>query len=84
MIYMDRVNTVARKWSHILSDTDSVEELEVFRKRIGAPSSALQRSSKRPHLDVYGRPKQRALTLADRVFENTLALVRWERAGRPA
>lgn len=86
MIYMDRVNSVAPKWSHVMSDTNSVEELEAFRRRVGAPPSALQLPPKasRPHLDIYGGPKRRALELADRVFPNTMAMVRWERAGRPA
>ena len=84
MIYMDRVNSKAPKWSHVMSDRNDVAELEAFRCRIGAPASALQLPPKcsRPHLDIYAGPKRRALKLADRVFENTFAMVRWDRSQR--
>lgn len=82
MILIDRKNNVNPKWSHVLSDTDNIEELEAFRVRIGAPKSSGQYRKKPPHLDVWGGPKQRALAAADKVFDTTLALMRWRRSNR--
>jgi hypothetical protein len=81
VILIDRENTIAPRWSHVVSDTNDVAELEAFRKRVGAPPSALQRHpGKRPHLDLRGRPRDRAIAITDdpnvRVFETTMAMVR--------
>lgn len=78
---MDRENLFARGWSHVLSTTGDVAELEAFRRRVGAPAAALQLGNARwPHLDLRDGP--RALALADpdvRVFEDSRELVRFVR-----
>lgn len=76
---MDRENALARGWSHVLSTTDDVAELERFRQRIGAPPQALQLGNpRRPHLDVKLEPRERALADAGvRVFERTSHLLRY-------
>lgn len=84
MIYMDRINSMAPSWSHVLSDApttrEQIAELEAFRKKCGAPSSALQLPPKASsvHLDLMRGPRARALTLADIVLEDTRAMVIWE------
>ncbi len=84
MIVMDRENTMARGWSHVLSTTNDVAELERFRKRVGAPREALQLDNLRwPHLDLKLEPRARALAAADvRVFERTSDLLRFLQALR--
>jgi len=86
VIVMDRENALARGWSHVLSTTNDVAELERFRKRVGAPPQALQLgNARRPHLDLKLRPRE--LALADpevRVFERTSDLLRFLKgAGEP-
>lgn len=81
MIAMDRENLFARGWSHVVSTTHDVAELEAFRIRVGAPPPALQLSNPRwPHLDLRDEPRLRALEAEDvRVFESTLDLVKFMR-----
>jgi hypothetical protein len=79
MILMDRVNLMAPRWSHVHSDAQSLEgqerELRKFAWSVGAPVSSFQRGSWL-HLDVCGKPRQRALTMPGvRVFESTRELV---------
>ncbi|HEU5359099.1 MAG TPA: DUF4031 domain-containing protein [Gemmatimonadales bacterium] len=78
MLLMDRENLLARGWSHVVSDTDDLAELEELRVRVGAPPRALQfGDGHRPHLDLKLEPRERAL--ADpgvRVFDRTRDLVR--------
>jgi hypothetical protein len=77
MLLMDRENALARGWSHVVSDSDDLAELEEFRVRMGAPPRALQfGDGHRPHLDLKLEPRERAL--ADpgvRVFERTRDLI---------
>ena len=82
MIVMDRENAVARGWSHVLSTTNDVAELERFREHVGAPRQALQLGNSRyPHLDLKLEPRDRALAdPAVRVFERTSDLLRFLRA----
>ena len=62
MIVLDRRNLFAPGWSHAVSTTGSVEELEAFRRRIDAPARALQLGNPAwPHLDLAGIYRQRAL-----------------------
>ena len=79
MIVMDRENLTARGWSHVLSTTGDVEELEAFRKRVGAPPQALHLENRRwPHLDLKLEPRDRALAAPDvRVFERTSEMLRY-------
>ena len=79
MIVMDRENTMARGWSHVLSTTNDLEELDRFRIRVGAPRQALHGSNPRwPHLDLKLEPRDRALADPEvRVFERTADLLRF-------
>ncbi len=82
MIVMDRENLHAPGWSHVLSTTNDLEELEAFRERVGAPPPALQlRNPHRPHLDLKGEPRDRALGYFDiLIFDRTTEMVRFLRA----
>lgn len=82
MIVMDRENLYAPGWSHVLSTTNDLDELEAFRRRVGAPPEALHLSNGRwPHLDLKLDPRERALAAPDvRVFERTPDMIRFLRA----
>jgi hypothetical protein len=84
MLVMDRENLWAPGWSHVLSTTDDVAELEAFRLRVGAPPEALQHLGHRwLHLDLKGLPRDRALASAEvRVFERSAEMIRFLRAER--
>jgi hypothetical protein len=83
MIVMDRVNLFAREWSHVVSSSNDITELEAFRLRVGAPPAALQVRNRRwPHLDLRDAPRETALGLADVVVESTAELIRYVRAVR--
>ena len=79
MIVMDRQNAVAPGWSHVLSTTNDVDELDRFRRRVGAPRQALQLSNPRwPHLDLKLEPREQALADPEvRVFERTSDMLRY-------
>ena len=81
MIVMDRENRYAPGWSHVLSTTNDLQELEAFRIRVGAPPQALHLGNRRwPHLDLKLEPRERALAFPDvRVFERTSDLLRYLR-----
>jgi hypothetical protein len=81
VIVMDRENLYAPGWSHVLSTTNEIAELEEFRKRVGAPPEALHRGSRRwPHLDLKLTPRDRALSDPTvRVFERTSEMLRYLR-----
>jgi hypothetical protein len=81
MIVMDRENLYAPGWSHVLSTGNDVEELESFRKRVGAPPEALHLGNRRwPHLDLKLEPRERALTSPEvRVFARTSDMIRFLR-----
>jgi hypothetical protein len=82
VIVMDRENAVAPGWSHVLSTTNDLAELEAFRIRVGAPPQALHLGNRRwPHLDLKLEPRALALTLPEvRVFERTAEMLRYLRA----
>jgi hypothetical protein len=84
VIVMDRDNLWAHGWSHVLSATNDIVELEAFRERVGAPPQALQLNNRRwPHLDLKLEPRDRAL--ADptvRVFDRTADMLRFLKALR--
>ena len=84
MIVMDRENAVAAGWSHVLSTTNDVAELDRFRERMGAPRQALQLGNRRwPHLDLKLEPRERALADPEvRVFERTSDMLRYLKALR--
>ena len=84
MIVMDRENLLARGWSHVVSTTSDVSELEAFRLRVGAPPAALQLANPRwPHLDLRGESRERALACGDIVIvERTSDLIRYVRGVR--
>jgi hypothetical protein len=81
VIVMDRENLYAPGWSHVLSTTNDLDELEAFRARVGAPPQALHLGSRRwPHLDLKLEPRDRALASPDvRVFERTPEMIRFLR-----
>lgn len=87
MIVMDRENLHAPGWSHVLSTTDDLDELDAFRLRVGAPRQALH-LGRWPHLDLKVEPRDRALVAPEvRVFERTSDMLRYLkslRAGRQA
>jgi hypothetical protein len=77
VIVMDRENPLAKGWSHALSSTGDLDELERFRIRVGAPAQALH-LGRWPHLDLKLEPRE--LALADpevRVFERTSDMLRF-------
>ena len=78
MIVMDRANALAPGWSHVLSTTNDLGELDAFRVRVGAPRQAFHLKGRRPHLDLKERPRELALRQPDvRVFERTSDLLRF-------
>jgi hypothetical protein len=81
VIVMDRENLHAPGWSHVLSTTNDLDELEAFRERVGAPLHALHLGNRRwPHLDLKLAPRDRALASPDvRVFERTADMIRFLR-----
>jgi hypothetical protein len=87
VIVMDRENLMARGWSHVLSTTDDLAELEAFRQRVGAPRQALHAGNRWTHLDLKLEPRDRALAdPAVRVFERTADMLRFLKgvqAGEP-
>ena len=77
MIVMDRENTMAKGWSHVVSTTNDLEELDRFRIRVGAPPQALH-LGKRPHLDLKLEPRERGLADPEvRVFARTADMLRY-------
>ena len=77
MIVMDRENPMAKGWSHVLSSTNDLDELERFRVRIGAPRQALH-LGRWPHLDLKLEPRDRALVDPEvRVFDRTSDMLRF-------
>ncbi|MGB7212944.1 MAG: hypothetical protein WBC97_09960 [Gemmatimonadales bacterium] len=84
MLLMDRENLLARGWSHVVSDTDDLTELEELRVRVGAPPRALQfGDGHRVHLDLKLEPRERALVDPEvTVFERTRDLIQHLQAQR--
>jgi len=83
MIVMDRENSLARGWSHVLSTTDDLAELDEFRRRVGAPREAFHLRGRRPHLDLKLEPRERALLEPDvLVFDRTSDMLRYLKALR--
>jgi hypothetical protein len=77
VIVMDRENLHAPGWSHVLSTTDDLDELDAFRLRVGAPRQALH-LGRWPHLDLKLEPRDRALVAPEvRVFERTSDMLRY-------
>ena len=84
MILMDRDNLLAPGWSHVVSSSHDIEELERFRIEVGAPPPALQLKNPRwPHLDLKDLPRELALARPDvTVFDTTRDLIRYVRRPR--
>jgi hypothetical protein len=84
VIVMDRENLYAPGWSHVLSTSNDVAELEAFRELVGAPRQALHLGTRRwPHLDLKLEPRARALASPDvRVFERSADMIRFLRQTR--
>jgi hypothetical protein len=82
VIVMDRENPMAKGWSHVLSSTNDLDELERFRVRVGAPPQALH-LGRWPHLDLKLQPRELALIdPAVRVFDRTSDMLRFLKAAR--
>ena len=78
MIVMDRENALAHGWSHVLSTTNDLGELDEFRRRVGAPREAFHLRGRRPHLDLKLEPRERALREPDvMVFDRTADMLRY-------
>lgn len=78
MLLMDRVNLLVPGYSHVLSSSNDIGELEEFRIRVGAPPRALHFREARPHLDLKLEPREQALVdPAVRVFESTRELIQY-------
>jgi len=76
MLLMDRHNLLAPEWSHVVSTTDDVAELEALRIRVGAPPPAFSHTGRRPHLDLKWEAPDRALVDPQvRVFDTTRQLL---------
>ena len=84
MIVMDRENLHAPGWSHVLSTTNDLGELDAFRILVGAPRQALHLGKGHwPHLDLKLEPRERALASPEvRVFERTSEMLRYLKALR--
>jgi len=84
VIVMDRENLHAPGWSHVLSTTNDLSELDAFRILVGAPRQALHLGKGRwPHLDLKLEPRERALASPEiRVFERTSEMLRYLKALR--
>lgn len=81
MLLMDRENLLVPGYSHVLSSSNDIGELEELRERVGAPPRALHLRDARPHLDLKLDPRERALAdSAVRVFESTRELINYWRA----
>ena len=91
---MDRENLSAPGWSHVLSTTNDVAELDRFREQVGAPPQALQlgNAAIRTWISSSSRASWRWRTREVRVFERTRTcfvsglgtprIGRWGRRGR--
>jgi hypothetical protein len=82
MILMDRENLLAPGWSHVLSSSNDLAELDALRRRVGAPRQAFHLGDgSRPHLDLKLEPRERAMADPEvRVFESTRELIRFWQA----
>lgn len=82
MLVMDRDNLYAPGWSHVLSTTNHLGELEAFRVCVGAPAGALHISNRGvPHLDLKLAPRDHALASPQvRIFERTSAMLKYLRS----
>lgn len=81
MLLMDRENLYAPGWSHVLSSTNDLAELDRLRARVGAPPQALHARDGHPHLDLKLVPRELALLDPEvTVFPSTRAMLRyWHR-----
>jgi hypothetical protein len=83
MIVMDRENALAPGWSHVLSTSNDLGELDEFRRRVGAPREAFHLRGRRPHLDLKLEPRERALREPRViVFDRTSDMLRYLKALR--
>jgi len=65
VIVMDRENAMARGWSHVLSTTNDLTELERFRIKVGAPRQALQAGKDAPEDPLYDAAEMDGIVSAD-------------------
>ena len=78
---MDRENLMVPGWSHVLSSTNDLAELEALCLRLGVPKRAIHHSGNRPHVDL--KLWARDLAMHDpeiTVYETTRELLKaWKR-----
>ncbi|HWA14840.1 MAG TPA: hypothetical protein VG817_00305 [Gemmatimonadales bacterium] len=78
---MDRENLMVPGWSHVLSTTNDLAELEALCFRLGVPKRAIHHSRGRPHVDL--KLWARDLAMHDpeiTVYETTRELIRaWKK-----
>ncbi len=77
MLLMDRENLMVRGWSHVLSTTNDLAELEALCLRLGVPRRAIHHRPGRPHVDL--KLWARDLALHDpgiRVYATTRELLK--------
>jgi hypothetical protein len=86
MLLMDRENLYKPGWSHVLSTSNDLLELEVLRVRVGAPRRAFHLSDGRPHLDLKLEPRERALCdpAVTVVATTRLLILLWRASGTRA
>jgi hypothetical protein len=83
VIVMDRENPMAPGYSHVLSTTGDMAELDAFRLLVGAPRQALHIGRRWAHLDLKLESRERALVAPGvRVFERTAEMLRYVKSLR--
>lgn len=76
MLLMDRENLMVPGWSHVLSSTNDLAELEALCLRLGIPRRAIHHRPGRPHVDLKLWARDMALHDPDiRVFDTTRELL---------
>lgn len=85
MLLMDRHNLMVPGYSHVLSSSNDLAELDALRIRVGAPRQAFHLGNgSRPHLDLKLEARERALLDPQvRVFARTRDLLRYWLACQP-
>jgi hypothetical protein len=77
MLLMDRENLMVPGWSHVLSSTNDLAELEALCLRLGVPRRAIHLRPGRPHVDLKLWARDLALhDPAIRVFATTRELLK--------
>jgi hypothetical protein len=77
MLLMDRENLMVPGWSHVLSSSNDLAELEALCLRLGVPKRAIHHRPGRPHVDLKLWARDMALHDPEiRVFDSTRDLLK--------